>query len=73
MKKTDKRRKSRRTRLAKLAQALVRCAGPDVYFAQSEALQQVNIPSWESGAYACVPEQLFVLASVKNYSRLHHG
>jgi len=73
MKRIEKRRKSRRTKLTRLAQALRRCAGPDVYFTQSEALQQVNIPSLESGAFACVPEQLFVLAHVKGYSRSHHS
>jgi len=72
MKKIDKVRKSRRTRLARLAQALVRCAGPEVYFSQSDGLQQVNMPSWEPVAYTCVvPEQLLVLARVKNHGLLN--
>jgi len=71
MKKTDKARRLRRPRLTKLAQALVRCAGPDVYLTQGEGFQQVSISSWEPGAWMCiVPEQLFVLARVKDYGRL---
>jgi secreted trypsin-like serine protease len=74
MKRTDKSRRSRSTRLTKLAQALVRCAGPDVYFTQNEGFQQVNISSWEPGAWTCVvPEQLLVLARVKDYGRSHHS
>jgi hypothetical protein len=71
MEKTGKRRKSRKERLARLAQALVRCAGPDVYFAQTEQLQQAGLPTFEPGGYVCiVPEQIFTLAKVENYNVL---
>ena len=73
MEKNGKRKKSRKERLAKLAQTLVGCASPDVYFAQNDRLQQVNLSLPESGSYMCIaPEQIFTLARVKNYSVLPH-
>ena len=73
MEKIGNRRKSRKERLTRLAQALVRCAGPDVYFSQAERLQQVSLPSFEPGAYVCiVPDQIVTLARVENYSVFTH-
>ncbi len=73
MEKIGKQKKSRTDRLTQLAQTLVCCAGPDVYFAQNERLQQVNLPSPESADYMyVVPEQIFTLARVENYSVLTH-
>jgi len=73
MEKNGKRKKSRKERLAKLAQTLVGCASPDVYFAQNERLQQVNLPPPEPTDYMyIVPEQIFTLARVENYSVLTH-
>ena len=73
MEKSGKQKKSGTDRLTQLAQTLVRCAGPDVYFAQNERLQQVNLPSPESADYTyVVPEQIFTLAWVENYNVLTH-
>lgn len=66
MQKIVRRGKSRKDRLTRLAQALVRCAVPDVYFSQTERLQQVSSPSFQSGDYVCiVPEQIVTLARVE--------
>jgi hypothetical protein len=73
MQKTGKRKKSGTGRLKQLAQTLVSCAGPDVYFAQNDRLQQFNLPSNEPGGYMCIaPEQLFTLARIENHSSLRH-
>jgi hypothetical protein len=73
MEKIGKQKKSRTDRLTQLAQTLVCCAGPDVYFAQNERLQQVNLPPPELTDYMyIVPEQIFTLARVENYSVLTH-
>jgi hypothetical protein len=72
MGKSGKRKKSA-DRLTQLAQTLVSCAGPDVYFAQNERLQHVNVPPSESGDYVCiVPEQIFTLARIENQNVLIH-
>lgn len=71
MQKIVRRKESRKGRLTRLAQALVRYAVPDVYFSQTESLQQVSLPSFKSGDYVCVvPEQIVTLARVENYSVL---
>lgn len=71
MENIGKRKKSRKDRLTRLAQALVRCAGPDVYFSRNEGLQPVNLPRPEPVDYTyVVPEQIFTLARVENYSVL---
>jgi len=68
-----KQEKSRKARLTQLAQTLVSCASPDVYFAQNESLQQVNLPLSESREYVCiVPEQIFALAHMVNHNVLIH-
>jgi hypothetical protein len=73
MEKIGKQKKSRTDRMTQLAQTLVCCAGPDVYFAQNERLQQVNLPPPEPTDYMyIVPEQIFTLARVENYSVLTH-
>jgi len=73
MEKIGKRERSRIDRMTQLAQTMISCAGPDVYFAQNERLQQVNLPSPESADYMyVVPEQIFTLARVENYNVLTH-
>ena len=73
MQKMVERKKSRRDRLTQLAQTLVSCASPDVYLAQNERLQQVNLPSSEAGDYVCiVPEQIFTLARIENHNFIMH-
>lgn len=74
MKSTANREKTRRGRLTKLAQVMVRGANPDVYFAQNERFQQVNLPLPELGEYICVaPEQIIALARIENYNVLMHS
>lgn len=69
-----KRKKSRKDRLTRLAQALVRCAGPDVYFSQNEGFQPVNLqPPGPADYMYVVPEQILTLARVENYSVLTRG
>jgi hypothetical protein len=73
MEKNGKRGKSRKARLGQLAQALVNCATPDVYFIPGETFQQINVQPFKSGDYTGIaPEQLLMLARVKNYSSLTH-
>jgi hypothetical protein len=73
MEKINKRKKSRKERFIRLSEALVLFASPDIYFSQAEKLQQVNLPSCELGDYICiVPEQIYTLARVENYSAFSH-
>jgi hypothetical protein len=73
MKNNGKREKSRKARLGQLAQAMIRCVGPDVYLPQREAFQQINLPPFKSGDYTSIaPEQLLMLARVKTCSSLAH-
>jgi hypothetical protein len=73
MQKTSKRKIYGTDRLKQLAHTLVRCAGPDVYFAQNERLQQFNLPPSEPGGYTCIaPEQIFTLARMENHIVLRH-
>lgn len=73
MQQISKRKKSGTARLKQLAQTLVSCAGPDVYFAQNEGLPQFHLPSGEAGAYTCItPEQIFTLARMENHNVLVH-
>jgi hypothetical protein len=66
MKGLTKGRKSGRARLSKLAQAMVRCATPDIYFAQNDGWQQINLPLSDSSQYASIaPEQIYALARIK--------
>jgi hypothetical protein len=72
MEKTLKGKKSRKVRLTRLAQALVRFTVPDEYFTQAEGLQPVDQPL-QTGDYVCVvPEQIVALARVKNYPTFTH-
>jgi hypothetical protein len=73
MEKTGKRKKAGTERLTQLAQTMVCCAGPDIYFAQNERFQQVNLLPNEPADYMCVvPERIFTLARVENHSVLTH-
>lgn len=73
MESITKRKITRKARLTQLAQTLESCASPDVYFAQNEGLQQVNLPLSESGGYVCIaPEQIFTLAHIENHNVLMH-
>jgi hypothetical protein len=73
MEKVTKRKKSRKERFIQLSEALVLYASPDIYFTQAEKLPQVNIPSGELADYMCiVPEQIYTLARVENYSAFSH-
>jgi hypothetical protein len=73
MEKTYKREKSRIDRMTQLAQTMISCASPDVYFSQNETLQQVNLPAPEPTDYTYLaPEQIFTLARVENHSVLTH-
>jgi hypothetical protein len=73
MEKVSKRKKSRKERFIRLSEALVLFASPDVYFSQAEKVQQVNVPSGELGDYMCiVPEQIYTLARLENYSAFSH-
>jgi hypothetical protein len=73
MEKIAKRKKSRRDRLTQLAQAMVRCASPDVYFVQNGRLQQVNLPPSEPGDYVCiVPDQIYTLALMESQNVMLH-
>jgi hypothetical protein len=59
--------------MGQLAQALVRCGTLDVYFTQGESLQQSNLPPFKSVDYIDIaPEQLFILARMKDCSSLTH-
>jgi hypothetical protein len=71
MENNGKRGKSQKARLGQLAQAMIRCVGPDVYSSQGEAFQQINVPPFKSGDYTGIaPEQLLMLARVKTCSSL---
>jgi hypothetical protein len=73
MEKVSKRKKSRKERFIRLSEALVLFASPDIYFTQAEKLPQVNLPSGEMGDYMCiVPEQIYTLARVENYTAFSH-
>jgi hypothetical protein len=66
MEKIVRRNRRRRARLTKLAQAMIRCASPDIYFAQNDGLQQIGLPVSESAGYACIaPEQIYAVARIK--------
>ena len=71
MEKIGKQKKSGTDRMTQLAQTLVSCAGPDVYFAQNERWQQANFLPPELADYVyVVPEQILTLARVENHSVL---
>jgi len=73
MESITKREKTRKVRLTQLARTLGSCAGPDVYFAQNESLQQLNLPLSESEGYLCIaPEQIFTLTHMENHNVLMH-
>ena len=73
MEKVGKREKSRIYRMTQLAQTMVNCPSPDVYFAQNGSLQQVNLPAPEPTNYTYLaPEQIFTLARLENYNVLTH-
>jgi hypothetical protein len=73
MENNGKRGKYRNVRLGQLAQALVICATPDVYFNPGEPFQQINVPPFKSGDFTAVtPEQLFMLARVKSFDQFAH-
>jgi len=73
MEKIIKRKRSRKGRFVRLSEALILYASPDVYFSQTEKVQQANVPSCELGDYMCiVPEQIYTLARAENYSAFSH-
>ena len=73
MEKIGKRGKSRIDGMTQLAQTMISCAGPDVYFFQNDTLQQVSLPPPELADYMyVVPEQILTLARVEDHSVLTH-
>ena len=66
MKKHVIRKKSRKSRLTRLALAVLNYASPDIYFDPSQKFQQMPVSKTE--AYGCVvAEQLSILSRVENY------